>query len=173
MNNNLETKRLFLRELSLDDAIFIFRLLNTEGWLKFIGNRNIVSLGDAKNYIKNGPLVSYKMHGFGLLLVIEKSSNKPIGLCGLLQRDYLDNPDIGFAFLPEFSKMGYAFEAADAVMGQALEVFGKKILYATVMNYNHSSIKLLLKLGFTFQKVIVVNNEELDLYQFEQPKTKV
>lgn len=173
MKTKIETKRLLLRELTFDDASFIVQLLNTEGWLKFIGDRNIKTLAHAENYIKNGPQVSYNSFGFGLLLVIEKEGNLPIGLCGLLQRDYLDSPDIGFAFLPEFSKMGYAFEAADAVMKNAVGKLSKNILYATVLNHNYNSIKLLSKLGFTFQKVISVNDEKLDLYQFKMPNILV
>lgn len=90
MNILFETERLIFRELILDDAGFIFELLNTEGWLKYIGDRNIKTVEDAKNYIVNGPLASYQKNGFGLWLVIEKATNTSIGLCGLLQRDYFD-----------------------------------------------------------------------------------
>ena len=101
----LRTERLQLRRFCFDDSEFIISLLNSEGWLKYIGDRNVKTKEQAENYLKNGPLKSYEQNGFGLSMV-ETRNGKPIGMCGLIKRNYLEHPDIGFAFLPEFSSMG-------------------------------------------------------------------
>ena len=97
----IESERLFLRPLTLEDDEFILQLLNTDGFIKYIGDRNVKTIEQAKNYLLNGPLKSYETNGFGLSLVELKTGRTPIGMCGLLKRDYLDHPDIGFAFLPD------------------------------------------------------------------------
>src|SRR6478736_8102385 len=112
----LETERLQLRQFEIDDAEFIVELVNTPGWLKFIGDRNIKTTEDAIRYLQNGPMKSYQENGFGLSLVEEKGNRKSIGMCGILKRDSLENPDIGFALLPEFVGKGYAFEIALATV---------------------------------------------------------
>ena len=99
----LETERLTLREFNKSDAEFVLRLLNTPTWLKFIGDKNVRSLDDAQNYLSNGPIRSYEENGFGLSRVALKSSNTPVGACGLIKRDGLNEPDIGFALLPEYA----------------------------------------------------------------------
>src|ERR1700760_1980477 len=108
----LETNRLVLRQLTLSDAAFILRLLNEPSFLKYIGDKHVRSQTDAELYIASGPCESYARNGFGLLCVELRATAKPIGMCGLLQRETLPGPDIGFAFLPEFWGQGYAYEAA-------------------------------------------------------------
>src|SRR5205809_1402527 len=103
----LETDRLQLRLLSVDDAEFILRLLNEPSFIQNIGDRGVRTLDDARAYITNGPIASYEKHGFGLLLVQLKTTGTPIGICGLLKRDALPEPDIGYALLPEFWSNGY------------------------------------------------------------------
>ncbi len=98
--NVLSTERLILRRLTTGDAEFIFELLNDPDFLRFIGDKGVRSLDDARGYILSGPVASYAQHGFGLWLVELKGSNTPVGICGLLKRDALDDVDIGFAFLP-------------------------------------------------------------------------
>lgn len=167
MNILFETERLIFRELILDDASFIFELLNTEGWLKYIGDRNIKTVEDAKNYIVNGPLASYQKNGFGLWLVIEKATNTSIGLCGLLQRDYFDSPDIGYAFLPNFTKMGLALESAIGVRQYAVNYLKINLLYATTTLDNVASINLLKKLGFKFVENRKINDEEVSVFELK------
>ena len=104
----LETERLRLRRLTVDDAAFILELVNDPSWLRFIGDRGVRNLDDARSYILKGPVASYEKHGFGLWLVELKAEATPIGICGLLQRDTLPDVDIGFALLPQFCGQGYA-----------------------------------------------------------------
>lgn len=152
MMNILETDRLILCKLTLDDAPFILELLNDPAFLRFIGDRGVRTLDDARNYIANGPMDSYEKHGFGLYLTKLKDSDTPIGICGLLKRDFLEDADIGFAFLPEFTGKGYGFESAAAVMEYGKTVLGLKRIVAITAPDNVASIKLLEKLGLRFEK---------------------
>ena len=117
----ITTERLLLRQIDNADAPFILTLLNTPGWLQDIGDRHVKSLEAAGQYITNGPQKSYGEHGFGLLLVLEQELGLPVGMCGLLKRDSLSFPDLGFAFLPEYTGKGYARAAAAAVFVGARE----------------------------------------------------
>ncbi|MEO7988139.1 MAG: GNAT family N-acetyltransferase [Chryseolinea sp.] len=166
MHYILETERLRLRQLELTDAQFIVELVNTPGWLRFIGDRNIKTNEDAIRYLQNGPLKSYKENGFGLLLVELKSDQISIGTCGILKRDSLENPDIGFAFLPEFTGKGYAFEVAHATLTYAKDELKLETIYAITIPSNIKSIQLLKKMGLGFVKTIYdpKDNSELLLY---------
>ncbi len=104
----LETDRLVLRRLAVEDAEFIFDLLNQPSFLQFIGDKGVRTIDDARNYILTGPITSYERFGFGLYLTELKPAQAPIGICGLLQRETLDDVDVGFAFLPQYWKQGYA-----------------------------------------------------------------
>lgn len=159
----LETPRLFLRRLTPDDAPFIYRLLNTREWIINIGDRNVHSLEDAANYIKNVHLKCYEQHGFGYYIVLLKNNKTPIGICGLLSRLLLPGPDIGFAFMPAYFGRGYAFETATAVMHHTINVLRIKPIYAITMPNNFPSLKLLGKLGFRQYKRIIIDLEELVL----------
>ncbi len=163
----LETERLRLRELALSDAPFIVELVNSPGWLKFIGDRNIKTIDQTKTYLENGPIKSYHDNGFGLWLAETKDTNTPIGMCGILKRETLDHPDLGFAFLPEFIGKGYGFEAASATVAFANEKLKLPMLSAITVPYNQKSIRLLEKVGMKFSKRICFPNnaEELLLYQ--------
>jgi RimJ/RimL family protein N-acetyltransferase len=159
----LETERLKLREFSVADALFIIELVNSPGWLKFIGDRNIKTKEQAEFYLQNGPINSYKNHGFGLSLVELKDSLQPIGMCGLLKRADFENPDIGFAFLPEFTGKGYAYEMATATMSHAKNVLNQELILAITVPENKSSIKLLEKIGMTFRKPVTLSNQNAEL----------
>jgi RimJ/RimL family protein N-acetyltransferase len=148
----LETERLILRELNLDDAQFILTLLNEPSFLRYIGDKQVRNLDDARRYILDGPIASYERHGFGLYLVALKDSQTPIGMSGLLKRDALPDADIGFAFLPDFWNKGFAFESAAAVLNYARETLKLERVLAIVNPDNEASIKLLGKLGMTFQR---------------------
>ncbi|MES2679039.1 MAG: GNAT family N-acetyltransferase [Bacteroidota bacterium] len=164
MNYILQTPRLQLREFNFSDAEFIIKLVNSDGWLKFIGDRNIKTSQQARDYLENGPMKSYRENGFGLWMVELNDSGIPIGMCGLIKRDNLDHPDIGFAFLQEFAGKGHGFEIAGAVMGHARKnLFLKTILAITVPN-NVNSIKLIEKLGLKYVKSFKSEHEDLLLY---------
>lgn len=161
-----ETPRLIIREVDSTDAPFILKLVNSPGWLKFIGDRNVHNIKDAENHIQSTILDSYKKHGFGMYVVILKDSNIPVGVSGFVQRDYLDNPDIGFAILPEFERKGYSFEAAQCMINYGITKLSFKSLYAITSEQNTSSQNLLEKLKFSFQEIISPpnSNENLKLY---------
>ena len=162
----LETDRLRLREFTTADATFILELVNSPGWLQFIGDRNIKTTVQAIAYLENGPLRSYADHGFGLALVETKDNKIPIGMCGIIKRDNLDNPDIGFAFLPGYTRKGYAFEIATATLAYAAGQLKLPTVYAITAPGNIRSISLLGKIGLKFIKKIDApkDNEELLLY---------
>lgn len=160
----IETERLLISKIGPEDADFIMQLLNTPSWIKYIGDRGIHSLDDARNYISSGPVKSYEQFGFGLYLVKLKASHTPIGMSGLLKREMLDSPDIGFAFMPDFTGQGYGLEAARAVLNYAEETFQIKRVLAITLLTNTSSIRLLEKLGMVFEKMIESANEELMLF---------
>src|ERR1044072_4986790 len=117
----LETERLSLRQFTVDDAQFILKLLNEPSFLRYIGDKQVRNLEDARQYLLNGPMASYERNGFGLYLVELRESYPPIGICGFLKREELPDPDIGFAFLPEFWSKGFALEAATALLQDARE----------------------------------------------------
>src|SRR5829696_8325302 len=150
----LETQRLILRRLTLDDAQFVVALLNEPSFLRYIGDKKVRSLEDARQYILTGPVASYEQHGFGLCLVELKESKTPIGICGLVKREELPDPDIGFALLPDFWNKGFAFEAALAVVRDAHERLSLQRLLAITSLDNEASIKLLERLGFRFDGVV-------------------
>jgi RimJ/RimL family protein N-acetyltransferase len=162
----LETDRLQLRMLSLDDAEFILRLLNEPSFIQNIGDRGVRTIDDARAYILKGPIASYEKFGFGLWIVETKSTGLPVGICGLLKRDVLEDVDIGYALLPEFWSQGYAFESASGVMAYAREKLGSKRVLAVVNPDNQSSIRLLDKLGFQYERVVRLaeNAPEIKLF---------
>lgn len=166
MTKILETERLVLRKFGPDDAPFILNLLNTPGWLQFIGDRHIKTLEDAKGYIVNAPLYLYHKLGFGPYVVQLKDSSTPIGMCSLIKRDTLEDVDIGYALLPEFLGKGYAYEATQATMDYAGQALGIKRLIAVTNTDNEQSVKLLRKLGFDFEKKVKFPDEDKELLQF-------
>jgi [ribosomal protein S5]-alanine N-acetyltransferase len=159
MDKVLETDRLILRRLTVEDNAFILELVNDPLWLRFIGDRGVRTLEDARNYILKGPVTMYERVGFGLYLVEHKSNGVPMGICGLIKRDALDDVDLGFAFLPEFRTHGYAYESAAAVLAYGQSVFGLKRIVAITSPDNDRSMQLLEKLGFIFEKLIQLPHE--------------
>lgn len=141
-------KRIYLRELNQEDAPFMYDLMNQKGWLAFIGDRGITSLDKAKAHIESGPMLSYQVNGFGLFLVVVKGSNKPVGVCGLLKRLYLDAPDLGFAISERYYQQGFGYEASTLVLQAANTFTDAKLIYASVNKANVGSCSLLKKLGF-------------------------
>lgn len=148
------TARLQFDVLSLDDAPFILELVNEPGWLQHIGDRQIHTLEAAAAYVRNGPMTSHARHGFGLDRISRSDTGEVVGLCGLLQRDYLDAPDIGYAFLQRQAGSGFATEAALAVLDHANQMLGLRKVYALTSLDNQASIRVLEKCGFDFHEVI-------------------
>lgn len=145
----IETDRLLLRQYTLNDAPFIQKLMNSEGWLKNIGDRNIKTVEDAQQYIAVKYLPIYEKYKYGPYLVSLKESEIPIGSAGLYKRVNLEHPDIGFAFLPDYWNKGYAFEAADAILQFALKSLNIQKIVGISLPDNFASINVLKKLGFS------------------------
>lgn len=143
----IETERLYLKRAKLEDAQFIYELLNSDSWIKYIGDKKITTQNKAKDYIQKTLIEGYDKYGFGLLTVVLKGGT-PIGLCGFLKRDYLENVDLGFALLPGFEGMGYAFEATNAIMEYGESELDLKKVMAICIESNQRSLQLLSKLGF-------------------------
>jgi len=164
-----ETARLALREFTAEDAPFILRLVNDPAWLRFIGDRGIRTLADAAAYIAQGPVASYARCGYGLWLVARKTDGAPLGMCGLLKRDTLEDADLGFAFLPEFGGQGYAHEAAAATLAHGRAACGLRRIVAITAPDNARSIRLLEKLGFRFERLVrlVPDKPETKLFASE------
>ena len=152
--NVIETARLVLRQLAAGDAAFILELLNDPTWLRFIGDRGVRNLEDARAYIRNGPVASYATHGFGLWLVQGKTDGVPVGICGLLKRDMLDDVDVGFAFLQQFQGQGFGLESARATLLYGRSILGLKRIVAVTQPENVGSIRLLEKLGLRYEKMV-------------------
>ena len=150
----IETDRLRIEKLSVEDAAFMLELVNTPSWLTFIGDRHVRTLSEARQYILDGPIKAYEQFGFGSYVVKLRDSDIPIGLCGLFKRDTLDDVDIGFAFLPDYAGKGYGYESASAVMTYATGPLGLTRIIGLTTAANHSSIRLLEKLGLRFEKKI-------------------
>jgi RimJ/RimL family protein N-acetyltransferase len=162
----LETERLLLRQFSNEDADFILELLNEPSFIQNIGDRNVRTLEDARAYISNGPVASYRKHGFGLYLVVLKETGESAGMCGLIRREGLEDVDIGYAFLPRFWSRGYAVEAAQAVKTYAKEVVGLTRMVAITDPANQGSIRVLEKLGLRFEKMIRLSADDIELKLF-------
>jgi len=162
----LNTERLLVRGFDTNDAEFILELLNQPSFIQFIGDKGVRSVDDARNYITTGPIESYRRHGFGLYLVELKDRKVPIGMCGVLKRESLPDPDLGFAFLPEYWGKGYAFEAASAALDQARDFFKLARILAITNPDNDASIKLLAKLGFQFERVMKLSTDSDEVKLF-------
>ena len=162
-----ETERLLLSKISLEDASFILNLMNTPKWIKYIGDRNVRTLEDARNYIQNNQLKSYETHGFGYYKLQLKESNlKPIGSFGLVKRDTLPYIDIGFSLLPEYEGQGFGYEGASAIMQLAKDTFDIEMLGAITLPENTASIALLEKLGLSYQKRVKPFEDDEELLFF-------
>ena len=171
----VETGRLILRRMTTGDAAFICGLLNEPSWLRFIGDKGVRTVDDARRYILNGPVAMYGRTGFGLYLTMLKDAGTPIGMCGLIRRDGLDDVDIGFAFLPAYWGAGYAFEAASAVMAYGRIELGLGRIVAITSADNDSSIRLCGRLGMTFERMARLPNGDVDMKLFvsERPAAVV
>jgi len=164
----LETERLTLDTLATDDAEFILELLNEPSFLRYIGDKGVRTEVDARRYVLTGPVASYERFGFGLYLVRLKQSDQPIGICGLLKREALEDVDLGFAVLARFRSRGYAFESASAVLAYARDRLGLKRILAITSPDNVASIALLGKLGFSFERTTRLSEQEPEVKLFSR-----
>jgi len=161
MQNRISTERLCLQLLTLDDHDFILRLLNTNGWIEFIGDRGVHSKDDAITYINK--IIGTENLFYWIVRI--KDDNTPIGIISFLKRAYLEHFDIGFAFLPAYNGNGYAYEASKEVLAIVSKNPGYSPVLATTIPQNINSIKLLTKLGLHFEKEIEVEGEKLHIYK--------
>jgi len=163
----IETERLQLREFTLADAPYMLRQLNEPSFIENIADRGVRTLQQAEMYLQNGAITSYEKSGFGFWAVIEKTSGQTIGMCGLVKRDKLPDVDLGYSFLPEYFGNGYAFEAAQACLHVAKQQYQLQTLLAIVNVENTASRNLLEKLGFHYERMMAMydNEPELCVYQ--------
>jgi RimJ/RimL family protein N-acetyltransferase len=158
MNVVCETERLYIRQFNTQDTEFIVRLLNNESFIRNITDKKVRTDADALRYLNNGPLFSYQTYGYGLSLVLLKETKTPIGMCGLLKRDELDSPDLGYALLPEFCGKGYAIEASSSLINTEMDTYSLKTILAVTFLNNIRSNSLLNKIGFKLKG-------QIELYQ--------
>lgn len=149
-----ETPRLCIRHLTAADAAFTCQLLNDPAFITHIADRGVRTELDAMHYLAEGPIKSYQQHGYGLFLVEDNANHIPLGFCGLLYRDYLQETDIGFAFMPQFRGQGYAYEAAAAVMHFGYAKLKLKRIVGLTSAGNMASVKILQRLGLRFEKMV-------------------
>jgi ribosomal-protein-alanine N-acetyltransferase len=155
-----ETERLILRQLCADDAAFVLELVNDPDWLRYIGDKNVHSLDDARGYLEKGPIDMYRRVGFGLFRVELKADGTPIGMCGLIKRDTLEDVDIGFAFLPAYRARGYARAAARATIDYGRGVIGLRRIVAITTPDNAASGRLLEAIGLRFERMFPIPGED-------------
>ncbi len=160
MQDTIITERLTLNLLTLDDSDFVKRLVNTEGWIEFIGDRHVYTNDDAIAYVTK----ILNTENLFYWVVRTKDNNMPIGIISFIKRNYLENFDIGFAFLPEHNGNGYAYESANEILSIVNKAPGYYPVLATTVAQNVNSIKLLTKLGLHFEKEINVEDEILHIY---------
>lgn len=159
----LDTERLSLRSITLEDAAFILELLNDPAFLRFVGDKGVRTVDEAREYIATGPQASYARNGFGLWLVELKASSVPVGICGLLKREALSDVDLGFAFLPRYRSNGYAYESAAAVLQYGRNALGIKRIVAITNPDNADSLRVLKKVGMSFEQMIRLSGDEAEV----------
>ncbi|WP_440026456.1 GNAT family N-acetyltransferase [Chromobacterium amazonense] len=151
---DIETPRLRLRPLQEQDAAFILELLNEPAFIANIGDKDVRDLDGARQYIAKGPQASYQQHGHGLLLVELSDDATPVGICGLVKRDCLPHPDIGYAFLKRHWGRGYACEAGAACLDHARKVLNIGVVVGITAPHNQGSIRVLEKLGLRYDRLL-------------------
>jgi RimJ/RimL family protein N-acetyltransferase len=165
------TRRLRLRPFTLDDAPFIVELLNTEGWLRFIGDRGVRTPDDARTYLHEGPMEMQALHGFALWAVQRRKDGATIGMCGLIRREGLDDVDVGYALLPRYTGRGYAREAAAATLRHGFDMLGLKRIVAITHPDNAGSVRVLTTIGMHLERRVRLpgHDEESLLFGAQAP----
>ncbi len=160
MEWRLDTPRLYLRRITLDDADLLLAIWNDPAFIRNVGDRGVRTLEQARDAVRSSALRLYADHGFGPYAMIRKSDASRVGICGLFKREHLDHPDIGFALLPEFCGEGLAGEAAQAVLDHARDDLRLETLTGIVSPGNAPSIRLLQKLGLSFSGMVAMPGDE-------------
>jgi [ribosomal protein S5]-alanine N-acetyltransferase len=165
----IRTDRLTIRWFDLGDAPFILRLINEPAWLEHIGDKGVNSVQAAEDYLTTGPIAMYARYGFGLNLVLLTESQEPIGMCGLLKRDSLEDVDLGFAYLEEFWGQGFGKESVEAMMCYSRKAFHLERVVAITSPKNTRSERLLNRVGFYFDREIRLSSDsdQLNLWRRE------
>lgn len=164
--NIIETECLLLRKLTVNDAAFMLDLLNQPSFIQFIGDRGVQTLDDARQCILTRYVASYERLGFGVYLTLLKEGQVPIGICGLVKRDALEDVDIGYAFLPQYWLKGYASESASAVLAYARNTLGLKRILGITTPDNQGSIHVLEKIGLKFEQMVKLSEDDVELMLF-------
>lgn len=159
----LQTERLILSRLSYDDCEFIFELVNEPVFKQYIGDKQVATLSDAHEYLRNGPVGSYERHGFGMFLVSARDGSEPLGICGLVKREQFADPDLGFAFLRRYWAQGYALESAQAVLEYGDKELGLSRIIAIADPGNSASVRLIEKLGLGFERTVRIDGDTFDI----------
>jgi [ribosomal protein S5]-alanine N-acetyltransferase len=162
----IETERLRLFRFAAEDAPFALTLVGGPTFIRYIGDKGVRTLDDARAYLANGPLASYARFGFGLFKVERTADGTPIGMCGLLKRDTLEDPDLGYAFLPEYWSQGYAREAAAATVEYGRRVHGLARIVAVTDPDNAASAAVLRHIGFEFERPVRMGAADKDVLLF-------
>jgi len=157
------TPRLRIRDLTEDDAPFALELLNDPSWLQFIGDKGVRTLVHAREWIRSGPIAMNARLGIGLSLCERSSDGVPLGICGLIKRDTLEDVDLGFAFLPKFWGQGYATEAASAVLHHGRTELRLERIVAVTTPENQASLTLLKRLGMKHEGLVRLGHDPQEL----------
>ena len=163
----LETARLSIEPFTLDDADFIVELLNEPTFRRYIGDKGVRTVDDARRYLREAPLRHYEQHGFGLCRVSLRESGVPVGMNGLVHRPEFDHPDLGFAFLKDHWSNGYALESSIAIVEYVRKTLGIDTVIAMADEGNAASVRLLEKLGFRYRQRVTMPGESSEVLQFE------
>ncbi|WP_430468036.1 GNAT family N-acetyltransferase [Winogradskyella ouciana] len=166
--NSFYTQRLHVRPITTKDAPFILELMNTPKWIQFIGDRNVRTVEEAENYIIEKVLVQFNKHGYSNNVILRKDDNVKLGTCGIYHREDREDPDIGFAFLPQFEGKGYAYEAANKLMHVAQQDYGLTELSGYTLEENAASRKLLERLGFSLKGLGNLPNSDDELLHYHR-----
>lgn len=162
----LETRRLRLRPPSLDDAAFACELVNDPDWVRFVGDRGVRSVEDARGWLGRGPIAARERDGYGAYVVELRADATPVGLCGLFRRDVLEHPDLGYALLAGHRGRGYALEACLAVLDHAREGLRLPRVLAITDPANERSIRVLARLGMRPEGRARLPGDAVDLALF-------
>lgn len=162
-----ETERLIIQHFELSDAEYVLKQLNEESFIRFIADKQVRNIVDAQKYLRYGPMTSYQKYGFGLNIVLLKQSGVQIGMCGLVKRDELEHPDLGYAFLPDYWGKGYAIEASEAVLSDAALTHGLQVILGVTLPDNQASNYLLTRIGFTQNGSIELYGSDNNLYKYQ------
>ncbi|VAW34719.1 Acetyltransferase, GNAT family [hydrothermal vent metagenome] len=164
----IKSKRLLLKATSINDAVFLVELLNTPKWLKYIGDRGVKTTQDSEDYITTKIRPQIEKLGYGNYTVVRKTDGVKVGTCGLYDREGLEGVDIGFAFLPEYEKQGYAYESSKKLLEVGFSNFSIKLVNAITMPSNKASQRLLEKLDLSFKKMIKLPHDENELMLYQK-----